>query len=271
MRRERQRNGQLHLRPAHDPQRPGGIRLVGLPHRHIRPRVIHCVKQSIRPQRQPHRRRQTVRPLDIFLAIETQNPLPARAPKRPPFRIENQTPSRIAVAVRPRRSHRVGGFHVRHPQHVRDKIREKQPPALHRHLRKAAGRALRHIRLPRARLPIESLHHAIALTRHQQIALVPGHPRGPSQMPRLSRREVDKRAEPQPRLRVKPLHRPILPRHTHGNIQPPIRPLHQRIRCGQSADERAQMFPLRIISLHLPTVVHEHEQVGGAEARGAAG
>ena len=29
------------------------------------------------------------------------------------------------------------------------------------------------------------------------------------------------------------------------------------------------MFPLRIISLHLPTVVHEHEQIGGAETRDA--
>lgn len=57
--------------------------------------------------------------------------------------------------------------------------------------------------------------------------------------------EVNTELLPTPHLRV-------------NIIQPPIRPLHQRIRRRDAADERAQVFPVGIVTLHLPALVHEH-------------
>ena len=198
---ERDADGLLHLWPANHPQWSACIRRIRFPNRDL-PVQTRRVEISIRPQREPDGNIQpaaSASPLDIRLAIEPVNAIRRRAPISASLRIENQPPRCLRRVLRPRLAHGAIQRLRRTPHHLGREIRDKQPPAMHGDLRHAAGRRQRHVRLPFARLAIEALHLPIALTRHQQIALMPRHSRRTKQPPAIALWHI------QPRLHLPPV------------------------------------------------------------------
>ena len=262
--REGDANGLLHLWPANHAQRCARIRCICFPNRDL-PVQTRRVEISIRPQRQPDGNIQpTARasPLDIHLAIEAMNPVCRRAPIRPSFGIENQSPRCLRRMLRPRFAHRAIQLFRCTTHHLRGKVGDEQASALHRDLRHAAGRRQCHVRLPFARFAIEALHLTIALTRHQQIAVKPRHPRRAKQPPAITLRHIQPYLHLPAAPWVKAQHIPHAARHARGNQQSPLRVENDFVRRWQPADDRPHMCPGReVIPLDLARGVHEHQQV----------
>ena len=164
--------------------------------------------------------------------------------------------------LRPHLAHRAIQLLRRTTHHLRGEVGDEQPSALHRDLRHAAGRRQRHVRLPFARFAIEALHLSIALTRHQQIAVKPRHPRRAKQPPAIALRHIEPRLHLPSATRVKAQHIPHTTRHTRRNEEPPLRIENDFVRRWQPADNRPHMRSGReVIPLDLTRGVHEHQQV----------
>ena len=184
------------------------------------------VEISIRSQREPDGTIQPTAsacPLDIRCAIETMNAIRRRAPVGASLRIENQPPRCLRRMLRPHLAHRAIQLLRRTTHHLRGEVGDEQPSALHRDLRHAAGRRQRHVRLPFARFAIEALHLSIALTRHQQIAVKPRHPRRAKQPPAIALRHIEPRLHLSAVPWIEAQHISHTARHSGGNQQSAIR------------------------------------------------
>ena len=169
----------------------------------------------------------------------------------------------------PRFAHRAIQLLRRTAHHLRDEIRDEQSPAMHRDLRHAAGRGQRHVRLPFARFAIEALHLSVALTRHQQVALMPRHACRTEQPPAITLGHIQPCLHFPAIAQIKAQHIAAAARHACGNEQPPLGIEKELVRGGQPADDRSHMRSgIQVVALHFSRAIHQDQHICCSRRRG---
>ena len=267
---KREADRSLHFRPSDHADRRTHVRSIRPPQAHGPMQTRH-IEQPIRSQPQPHRQGQPARrarPLDGLFAIRTQHAISRRAPKRMALVVKHQSPRCLPGMLRPDFAHRSVELFGTSSQRLSHKVRDKQPPAIHRNLRHASRRRERDVRLPlpgRISVPLDL---AIPLTRNQQLVAEPRHSRRAKQPPAVPLGNLDQRFDPTVATvpaRIKPQHGPGPTRQPGRDQQPPVRIQQKNIRRRQPAQQRPPMRPaFQVIPLHPPRLVHQHQHLGVA-------